>query len=53
VIYLTFMPSELRCRKGRTLFTALGLAAAADVTPTVRVQDGSIAHAGAPEAVEA
>jgi hypothetical protein len=53
VIYLTYMLSELRCRKGRTLFTALGLAAAAEVTPTVRMQDGSIAHAHAPEAVEA
>jgi hypothetical protein len=53
VIYLTYMPSEVRCRKGRTLFTALGLAGAAEVTLTVRMQDGSIAHAGAPEAVEA
>jgi hypothetical protein len=53
VIYLTYMPSELRSRKGRTLFTALGLARADEVTPTVRMQDGSIAHARAPEAVEA
>jgi hypothetical protein len=53
VIYLTYMPSELRCRKGRTLFTALGLAGAAEMTLTVRMQDGSIAQAGAPEAVEA
>jgi hypothetical protein len=53
VIYLTYMLSELRCRKGRMLFTALGLAAAAEVTPTVRMQDRSIAHAHAPEAVEA
>jgi hypothetical protein len=53
VIYLTYMPSEVRCRNGRTPLTALGLAVAAEVTPTVRMQDGSIAHAGVPEAVEA
>jgi hypothetical protein len=53
VINLTYMLSELRCRRGRTLFTALGLVAAAEMTPTVRTQNGSIAHARAPEAVEA